>query len=69
MLWRAKTNVNPHQIEVLDDGSWPGELRANNSKLNTEAVIVRVVDYRVDDGRGTDAGPFRLFTTLIDPAG
>ena len=67
LLWRAKTNVNPRQIEVFDDGSWLGELRANNSKLNTEAVIVRVVDYRVDDGRDTDAGPFRLFSTLIDP--
>ena len=67
LLWRAKTNTNPRQIEVFDDGSWLGELRANNSKLNTEAVIVRVVDYRVDDGRGTDAGPFRLFTTLVDP--
>jgi IS4 transposase len=68
LLWRAKNNVRPRQIEVFDDGSWLGELRANNTKLNTEAVIVRVVDYRVDDGRGTDAGPFRLFTTLIDPA-
>ena len=67
LLWRAKTNTNPRQIEVFDDGSWLGELRANNSKLNTEAVIVRVVDYRVDDGRDTDAGPFRLFSTLIDP--
>ncbi len=67
LLWRAKTNVNPRQIEVLDDGSWLGELRANNSKLNTDAVIVRVVDYHVDDGRGVEAGPFRLFTTLVDP--
>lgn len=67
LLWRAKNNVHPRQIEVFDDGSWLGELRANNSKVTTEAVIVRVVDYRVDDGRGIDAGPFRLFTTLVDP--
>ena len=67
LLWRAKNNVHPRQIEVFDDGSWLGELRANNAKLNTEAVIVRVIDYRVDDGRGIDAGPFRLFTTLVDP--
>lgn len=67
LLWRAKNNVHPRQIEAFDDGSWLGELRANNAKLNTEAVIVRVIDYRVDDGRGIDAGPFRLFTTLVDP--
>ncbi len=39
----------------------------NNAKLNTEAVVVRVVDYTVDDGRGVETGPFRLFTTMLDP--
>ncbi len=68
LLWRAKSNVKPRHLETFDDGSWLAELRASNAKLNTEAVIVRVVDYRVDDGRGSDAGPFRLFTTLVDPA-
>ena len=67
LLWRAKNNVTPRHIETLEDGSWLGELRARNARLNTEAAIVRVVDYRVDDGRGVDAGPFRLFTTLVDP--
>jgi Insertion element 4 transposase N-terminal/Transposase DDE domain len=66
LLWRAKNNVTPRQIEVFDDGSWLGEMRLNNTKLTTEAVIVRVVEYTVDDGRG-DTGPFRLFTTLLDP--
>lgn len=67
LLWRAKANVKPRLIEAFDDGSWLAELRANNAKLNTDAVIVRVVEYSVDDGRGTEAGPFRLFTTLVDP--
>lgn len=67
LLWRAKNNVTPRHIETLEDGSWLGELRAQNAKLNTEHVVVRVVDYCVDDGRGSDAGPFRLFTTLVDP--
>ena len=68
LLWRAKTNVRPRLIEVLADGSWLGEMRRNNAKLDTEHVVVRVVDYTVDDQRGTgDSGPFRLFTTLLDP--
>ena len=67
LLWRAKHNVHPRQIEVFDDGSWLGEMRLNNTKLSTDAVIVRVVEYHVDDGRGSEAGPFRLFTTLVDP--
>ena len=67
LLWRAKSNVIPRQIEVLDDGSWLGEMRLKNKELNGEHVVVRVVDYEIDDGRGIETGPFRLFTTMIDP--
>ncbi len=68
LLWRAKNNVTPRRIRDFDDGSWLGELRANNTKINSEHVVVRVVDYHLDDGRGAAMGPFRLFTTLVDPA-
>lgn len=67
LIWRAKNNVTPRQIEVLDDGSWLGELRANNTRLNTPHVVVRAVEYHIDDGRGEPMGPFRLFTTMLDP--
>lgn len=67
LVWRAKHNVHPRHIETFEDGSWLGELRANNSKLGTEHVVVRVVEYDIDDGRDTPMGPFRLFTTMVDP--
>jgi IS4 transposase len=67
LLWRAKNNVTPHLIETLADGSWLGEMRISNTRTNTPHVVVRVIDYTVDDGRGADNGPFRLFTTLLDP--
>ena len=67
LIWRAKSNVKPRRIRTLDDGSWLAEMRANNSRLDTEHVVVRVVEYHIDDGRGTEMGPFRLFTTLLDP--
>ena len=35
--------------------------------MNTEHVVVRVVDYTVEDGRDVETGPFRLFTTMLDP--
>ena len=44
LLWRAKNTTTPRQIEVLADGSWLGEMRANNTRLNGEHVVVRVVD-------------------------
>src|SRR5680860_526117 len=68
LLWRAKNNVLPRQIELFDDGSWLGELRARNKNLGDPHVVVRVVEYHVEDGRGTQMGPFRLFTTMLDPA-
>lgn len=67
LLWRAKNNVTPRQIEVLADGSWLGEMRLSNTRVNTDHVVVRVVDYVVDDGRGVETGPVRLFTTMLDP--
>jgi hypothetical protein len=67
LLWRAKSNVVPRQIEALEDGSWLGELRAKNKELSTPHVVVRVVEYQIDDGRGEPMGPFRLFTTMLDP--
>ncbi len=67
LLWRARNNVMPRQIEVLEDGSWLAEMRANNTKLNSPHVVVRVIEYHINDGRGAEMGPFRLFTTILDP--
>lgn len=66
LIWRAKSNVKPRRLETLRDGSWLAEMRANNAKLDTDHVVIRVVEYTVDDGRA-EMGPFRLFTTLVDP--
>jgi hypothetical protein len=67
LVWRAKTSLKPRRIKTLVDGSWLAEMRRNNSKLNTEHVVIRVVEYSINDGRGEPLGPFRLFTTLLDP--
>ena len=48
-------------------GSWLAELRpSGNAGRHGEPLIIRVIDYSIDDGRG-DVGPYRLFTTLLDP--
>jgi hypothetical protein len=67
LVWRAKNNVKPRRVETLPDGSWLAEMRKNNAKPDTDHVMIRVVEYSVDDGRGEPIGPFRLFTTLLDP--
>ena len=68
LLWRAKTNMKPRHVETLDDGSWLGEFRlSGNAGRHAEPLTIRVIDYELDDGRGDPCGPYRLFTTLLDP--
>jgi hypothetical protein len=67
LLWRAKTNMTPRLIETLEDGSWLAEFRpSGNAGRRAEPLTIRVIDYQIDDGRGVN-GPYRLFTTLLDP--
>ena len=83
LLWRVRTDRSgpkPTHLEDLPDGSWLAHLRQTHSAAarREEPLLVRVVDYTVDDGRGDtgDAGEtgevgepvvYRLFTTLLDP--
>ena len=67
LLWRAMSNMKPRAIETLADGSWLAELRASgNAGRDSEPLIIRVVDYTIDDGRTNDV-TYRLFTTILDP--
>ncbi len=67
LIWRAKRNVKPCRLETLDDGSWLAEMRRKNSELDSDHIVIRVVEYSIEDSSGTDLGPFRLFTSLLDP--
>ncbi len=67
LLWRAKPNMKPRPLETLDDGSWLAELRpSGNAGRHAEPLIIRVIDYQIDDGRPNDE-TYRLFTTITDP--
>ena len=67
LLWRAKPNMKPRHLETLDDGSWLAELRpSGNAGRHAEPLIIRVIDYQIDDGRPNDE-TYRLFTTIVDP--
>jgi hypothetical protein len=67
LLWRAMGNMKPRLIETLADGSWLAELRpSGNAGRKAQPLTIRVIDYRIDDGRHNDE-PYRLFTTILDP--
>ncbi len=67
LLWRAMSNMKPRHVETLPDGSWLAELRpSGNAGRRTEGLPIRVIDYRIDDGRSNEE-TYRLFTTILDP--
>lgn len=72
LLWRVRTDrtgPKPTHLQDLGDGSWLAHLRQRHSAAarREEPMLVRVIDYTIDDGRDNPAS-YRLFTTLLDPA-
>jgi Transposase DDE domain len=72
LLWRTRTDKagpKPTHLEDLSDGSWLAHLRRSTpaAARREEPMLVRVIDYTIDDGRENPTS-YRLFTTLLDPA-
>jgi hypothetical protein len=67
LLWRANSNMKPRFIEALADGSWLAELRPRDAgRGKVQPLTIRVIDYRIDDGRHNDES-YRLLTSILDP--
>jgi hypothetical protein len=72
LLWRVRTDTSapkPTHVEDLPDGSWLAHLRGLTpaAERRQEPMLVRVVDFTVEDARDNPI-TYRLFTTLLDPA-
>ena len=68
LLWRIRTDPagpRAQHVQDLPDGSWLAHLRKSTDRKG-EPMLVRVVDYTIDDGRPNPES-YRLFTTLLDP--
>lgn len=67
LCWRVKDNLGLSPIEELADGSFLAEVFDSLSdRKRARPVVVRVVEYTIEDGRDP-TGPFRLVTTILDP--
>lgn len=71
LLWRIRTDKaapKPVHLEDLPDGSWLAHLRQTHSAAarREEPMLIRVIDYAIDDGR-QNPETYRLFTTILDP--
>lgn len=69
LLWRVKTNLRPRYLETLDDGSWLARIvpTSGPNRQATEPLLVRVIDYTINDGRDSPE-QYRLLATILDPA-
>jgi hypothetical protein len=68
LLWRMRASQRLDPIEVLVDGSYLSRVfEVRNFKRRGEGLIVRVIDYTIDDGRDND-NVYQLITTILDPA-
>jgi IS4 transposase len=69
LLWRAKKDLRFAVEQRLADGSYLSRIypSAQARRRQSEAVAVRVIEYRLEGGRGAEPA-YRLVTTLLDPA-
>ena len=68
LLWRIRTDAygpKAQHVRDLDDGSWLAHLQKSTDR-KSEPMLVRVIDYTIEDGRENPT-TYRLFTTLLDP--
>lgn len=68
LVWRTKANHRLAVRERLPDGSYLSELFASGDRRRARPVVVRVVEYELDDpGRPAGEIRYRLLTTILDP--
>jgi Insertion element 4 transposase N-terminal/Transposase DDE domain len=68
LLWRMRSSQRLDPLEELGDGSYLSKVHEiRNFKRRGDGLVVRVIDYTVDDGRDND-NHYRLITTILDPA-
>ena len=68
LLWRMRVSQRLDVIEVLSDGSFLSKVfEVHNFKRRGKGLVVRVVEYTLDDGRENDT-VYQLITTILDPA-
>jgi hypothetical protein len=69
LLWRVGAHLLLPREQQLDDGSYLTRIYANqpDQRAHRDGQQVRVVEYRLDDGRSDPEQRYRLLTTILDP--
>lgn len=68
LVWRTKSSHRLAVTERLSDGSHLSQLFACGDRRREDGVLVRVVEYELDDpSRPANDTRYRLLTTILDP--
>src|SRR5208283_880864 len=69
LLWRVRQNARLEVDRRLPDGSYLSRIYASTKdrRKQRNAVVVRVIEYRLKDVPGAEP-IYRLITTILDPA-
>ena len=69
LLWRIGASFTLPVDEILPDGTYLSRLKAPRGlrKDGARDIIVRVIEYRLEDEQGEVTETFTLITTLLDP--
>jgi hypothetical protein len=69
LLWRVRRNARLEVEQRLPDGSFLSRIYAstNDRNMQRKGIVVRVVEYRLQDVLGAEP-IYRLITTILDPA-
>jgi hypothetical protein len=67
LLWRTRQNARLDEEKRLPDGSYLSRIYASTSdrRNRRHGISVRVIDYRLKDGAGSEP-LYRLITTILD---
>jgi Transposase DDE domain len=68
LLWRTRQNAPLEGDRRLPDGSYLSRIYASSSdrRKQRQAIVVRVIDYRLQDVPGAEP-VYRLLTTILNP--
>jgi hypothetical protein len=68
LLWRMRQNARLDADQRLPDGSYLSRIYVSTSGRRNQrnGIVVRVIDYRLDNLPGSEA-LYRLITTILDP--
>ena len=66
LLWRMRSTQRLDPIEILSDGSYVSRVYDQVQKRRGDGIVVRVIDYTINDGRGNSTA-YQLVTTIMSP--